>query len=469
MRHAKPWIILTAFLLCAVLAAAALAEGSTLERLWNGGCELLFHTDNVTVTGQAVLSLDGEYFKTARLHYVQDGCASLYDLTLLTPRPEQHDRQTGWTIVADQDGSYFVMEDYYPGTYRPGTGTPNSTLLRSSVQMDALIELGGLLVGQIEPLLPEGALTVSEEEGKAQVHIALAGEDIPDMAVSALNLAAGYLSNRWFSYGYDRTVAKDDAIAFENYVTVTQALTDGTVRWALRAVDADVTLDAQGRLTGGKGTLRVESTFWDGAVREVEAQFDFSVTDYGESHVKPFSAEDYGVTLFQYDDGYGPEEYVPELTQEQWDEFMGRARDVMTAQGYFVHEEASLSGWCDPYGVNISVINPDETEYYCVFWEDGSLLTLQDWSPVTLNNDPEAAAADEEQVAAAKEKLLAFVQEQHPLLMDFMGELTLEDVMTDEEGNRYFTIADEEQYEAYFVVRVEPDWRIVYYAGDRIE
>jgi hypothetical protein len=299
MRQSKLLTLLAIILLCVVLPAVSLAEGRW-SSLWDSGCALLFRTDNVTVDGKASFALDGDRFKTANIHYVQDGCCSLYDLKLLTPKADGTERESGWTIIADDDENIYVMEVYYPGKYREGSDGREATLLRRTVQLDAITDLGGLILKQLEPTLPADALTVSETEGGQTIHIALTADQIPDMAASALNLAAGYLSNRWFSYGRDRSVNEESYVSFENFATVTEALTYGTVRWALRSLEADLTLDSQGRLTAVCGTLCAESTFVDKTVRLVEVDYDFTMTEYGTSYVRPFDPEEYGVGLFEY-------------------------------------------------------------------------------------------------------------------------------------------------------------------------
>ena len=186
------------------------------------------------------------------------------------------------------------MDAYYPGTYRSGLSTPHNTLLRRSVQLDALTELGGTLARQLDSMLPADMITVTESEGVKNIHIKLTGDQIPEMAVSAPNVAAGFLSDRWFSNSYDRELGNDN-IAFENYITVTEALTGGTVKWTLQAADIEVAMDAQGRLSAVSGTVNVDSTYWDGVVRAVELQFHLTMTDYGTSTVKPFDPADYNV------------------------------------------------------------------------------------------------------------------------------------------------------------------------------
>ena len=319
MNRSKVFILIAALCLCAALTAFALSDGALTE-LWESGCDFLFRTDNVTVTGKAAFSLDGERFKTAELNYVQDGYSSYYGLKLLTPKADGSEEETGWIIISDEDGICSVIEAYTPGVYRWATTAPQNTLLRRTVRLDALTELGGLLVGQVESLLPEGTVTATEADGGKTIHIALAEGQTPDAALSALNLAAGYLSSRWFDYGYDRNTGMDDGMAFEQHVTPTEALMGGTVRWELRSADMDFTLDAQGRLTAVRGTVKAASVYWDESVREVEVQFELDAADYGTSHVKPFDPADYGVVkAFEWDEE-AVEDAAPEWVEDTRDE-----------------------------------------------------------------------------------------------------------------------------------------------------
>ena len=293
MRYSKLLILAAALLIMLELTGVALAE-NTIDSLWKSGNDFLFHTDNVTVNGDAVFTLDGKLFKTAQLNYIQDGYCSSYGLKLITPKKDGTDRESGWTIIADKDDNIAIMDAYYPGTYRSGLSTAHNTLLRRSVQLDALTELGGTLARQIDSMLPADTITVTESESVKNIHIKLSGDQIPEMAVSMLNVAAGFLSDRWFSNSHDRVLG-DDYLAFDSYITVTEALTDGTVKWTLQAADIEIALDAQERLAAVSGTVNVDSTYWDGVVRSVELRFHLTMTDYGTSHVKPFDPADYNV------------------------------------------------------------------------------------------------------------------------------------------------------------------------------
>ena len=317
MRHSKMIVLLLALLLCLSLSVTALAgEKGPLWDLWHGGSELLFHTDNVTLDGHAVFFLDGDQFKEARLHYVQEGYESFYNLSLLTPRFDGSQKETGFTIIADETGKYDLMEVFEPGVYRVGTDLPQNSLLTRSHELDALVSLGDALIPLTESLIPEGTLVAEESQEGKIIHLDINGEQLPDVAKNALNLGAEFFVSRWFYYGYDRSVILEQPASFDNYLTPTQALTDGTCRWEFKSAKADIALDSEGRLAAAKGTVQLVSVYWDGVERQVDVNFDFSAGDYGQSAVKPFDPADYGVTLKGSFHNQSVEEWMSVETEE---------------------------------------------------------------------------------------------------------------------------------------------------------
>ena len=460
MRRFKSFILVIAILLTVLLPAAAMAD-SALADLWKAGTDFLFHTDNVTVAGDAVFLLDGTRFKTAQLDYLQDGYRSYYGLKLLTPKKDGGERETGWTIIADERGNIAVMEAYAPGTYKQGYGAAQNTLLRRSVQLDALIELGGLLAGQVESMLPEGAVTVSEAEGAKTVHIKLSGSEIPEIAASALNVAAGYLSDRWFSYSHDRSLG-DDAADFENYITVTQALTDGTVKWTLQNADIEAVMDAQGRLSAVSGVVGAASTFWDGSVREVEIRFSLTMQDYGASHVKPFDPDDYHVSL--PGSAFGEEFMGDEIFMDEaaWEEMKNRADALLQKQGYQVSADAGWGG--EILGNSISLhIDGSEDAFLFSFTKDGSLLTLERvTAPWLVADERETEGIAPDAIAAADAWMRAFLADACPDIADRIGYLEPQSAIFLEDGSQYVKFHDSNDF-AHFVVRVTPEIRVEYY------
>ena len=470
MRHWKIRAMVLAFVLCLALVVPALGEDEgALAALWDSGCDLLFRTDNVMVQGQAAFFLEGERFKTAELHYVQDGCRSYYRLKLLTPREGKKDQETGWTIIANQEGDYAVMEDYTPGVYRMGTDTPQNTLLRRSVQLDALAELGGLLTRQIAPMLPAGTVSTWEDAGNKTVHIALSEGQIPEVAVSALNIAAGFLGDRWFSNGHDRSYALDERAPFDHYITVAQALVDGTVRWTLRKMDADFALNAQGRLNRASGSVQVVSTYWDGVRRTVTVQFDLEMTDYGKSHVAPFDPEAYGVvTPWELTKKKAETEVrEAEMSPEDWDAWLNRAKNLLEAQGHPVRDLDNWGGWItEKNHIWIEIVVGGAEEYLCVFAEDGSLLKMQHL-PLDYEAVEEPAEAPDDAVIAAVDELIrAFMADAHPALAESLDQLEPQELLRAADGSEYLFVRGADGHPPRFIVRLTPSLRLESYDNE---
>ena len=176
---------------------------SLLKSLLTSADSLLFHTHNVTVTGHADFSLDGERFKTADILYKQDGENSHWQMDLLTPRPYRSDRETGYTVIANGEKIY-VIERYHPGVYKTGSASPCSTLVRPSTASSALVTLGLSLADAVEISLPSGALTVlsNTAEGR-ELQISLNESTTPPMLNNALNLAAAFAIRRFMGIDYD--------------------------------------------------------------------------------------------------------------------------------------------------------------------------------------------------------------------------------------------------------------------------
>ena len=78
----KKMIALTLTLVMLVFTVPALAE-TPMRLMYDSLSGLFFDTSNVTLSGHAEFSLDGERFKTADARYVQDGNHSLWQWKLL--------------------------------------------------------------------------------------------------------------------------------------------------------------------------------------------------------------------------------------------------------------------------------------------------------------------------------------------------------------------------------------------------
>ena len=198
----KKWIrIFAAVLTVLSLTAGAAAEGM-LTKFFDAGCRLLFETDNVTLGGQAVFSLDGVRFKTAFGTKIQAGNNTSMRLGLLTPRSDGTERQTGFTVIANGTDVY-VMEDYTPGIYREGERFESHALIKPSVYLSSLMALGKTLTGPVEQSLGDCVRVASAENGGTVLEIRMEkGKNIP-LLDGIVTLVGEYLAESYMGIDYN--------------------------------------------------------------------------------------------------------------------------------------------------------------------------------------------------------------------------------------------------------------------------
>ena len=296
-RRAIAWIAALTLLVCC-LSAGAEAEGQ-LSGLMEAGKKLLLETDNVTMEGYAEFSLDGEKpFKKAEATYVQDGTSSLWRLRLLTPR-YFGEQVTGFTVIANGRKVY-VMEDYHPGLYRMGDDAEQQSVIRKSPALEQLLALGKVLAPGLEAAL--GTAVSGEDDGRTTV-IQLKQGDIPEAVNSLANLGAQFLVRRLFGLDYDRMSGYEEAY-LEDFAAVSSALLACTTHFTLTEVNLRAVQDEQGRLILATGSLKADRETRNDGIHSLSIGFSGEAGKYGESEVKDFDPEDYGVTLME--DAYFP-------------------------------------------------------------------------------------------------------------------------------------------------------------------
>ena len=127
----KLLISLTALMLVLFVCISVMAENSSpATQLYDSLVQTLFHTDNITLTGTAKFSLDGVWFKTAKITLKQDGNRTFRELSLRGPKRDGTVQKNGYTIVTDGTALY-LMEAVTPGVYRTG-GTAEHTSKQNS-------------------------------------------------------------------------------------------------------------------------------------------------------------------------------------------------------------------------------------------------------------------------------------------------------------------------------------------------
>ena len=308
MKKRNYWILATAILLTVALTASA-ASDSVLGPIYDAGKTLLFDTDNVTLSGYAYFSLDGELFKTVKAKYIQDNVNSVWDYKLYTPlADETGEKESGYTVYANGE-EVCVADACYPGTYRNGYCESQNTLVRRSALLDQVVGLIGAAVSCTEPLLPEGAVEVITENhtGKT-VRVTLEESNISDLAKTAFNLATQMVISRAIereNFDY----LPSPYIPFRAFSTVSKAIVSCTERYDLNFLDVTAILDGNGRLRSLNAGLTVildlaEECLSEGEPeqRRLDITLSVSVSDYGTSKVNAFDPEAAGLRLQWYDD-----------------------------------------------------------------------------------------------------------------------------------------------------------------------
>ena len=287
----KKRMALMAVLAVLALTVSAFAE-TPVRMMYDSIFNLLFDTNNVTLTGHAEFSLDGERFKTADARYVQDGIRSLWEWKLLTPRRDRPEREGGYTVIANGEKVY-VMETFYPGIYKTGTTSESDTIMRRSVQLNLLRDLLRILADQSDELLGAGAVTSHSDETGLTVHIQ-ADKNVPELVNTALNMTVQFAAKRYFDTDYDH-ISERFMAPMENYITVTQAILGSTYYMSLNQADITLRRDAGGHFESMEGKVSIELNTEDDGIRMLDISFRLDASEFGESTVARFSPADYGV------------------------------------------------------------------------------------------------------------------------------------------------------------------------------
>lgn len=449
-------VMLTLILLVS-LSCSSMAD-NVIAPILESARTLLFDTENVTLRGHAVFSLNGERFKTADILYKQAGEDSHWQLDLLTPRLYRKDQETGFTVIANGEKIY-VMERYYPGTYKTGSDQPNSTLFRQSTHADLLFSMLTSLSGQTEPLLPEDTVTVADSDTGRDIQISLSEDTVPDVANAALNLAAEFFLRRFMAVNYD-AVREWGQGRLSDYTTVTQGILYSTDSFLLGDTSVTLSEDRNGRITAVSGTLTALLCSEEMSRMPLSIVFDLTVSDYGATSVDTFSPENFSVVL------KGDELPQKETESALTERLTARAKDLFAAAGYDV---SSLP----PSAVNekdgffyVNFIGEDDmSAFTAAMNEDGDLLNLSDNTAGFLMSSPREPA-DDQLPAETADALSKFIKQAFPALADTVQEYALFlEYSFGEEIYQYIAALDSNGKDTgiALVLQTEPSVKIVYY------
>ena len=468
--------IVLAMLVALAVCCAALAN-ETAANAFDKAAELLFDEHNVTLSVKADFSLDGTWFKTVEGTWKQDGDRSVRELSLTSPKMDGTERHNGYTIVTE--GSYlYLMEVYTPGVYRTGYVTERDTILRSTVESVQLVKLGRVLASQADLLLGQGAVTAADGE----IRISL-GTDVPELVNIALNQAYNFAAKRWFDNDYDTLRMDQPSAAIDQYATVTQGILYCARGLELREAEVTLKTDADGSLTHAEGSAGINlNTNADGAHR-LDITFTADVTDRGQTALKPFNPDDYGVTRSADEEAgveYTENEYgetVPVVVQRAddsalKDDMMIDAMRRWSFSGYNMTSSTNVDcEWTGNYyevrvsGGDNGVVKTAQYSEEGEFW--AMELKPAEWLDGMDENDEYdmETGLDPAKDQAAQKFMVQFLKDVHYGKADQVKDLELQWTF-EKNGNLYASYEDRTDPEASgvtFVVKVAPEMWIESY------
>lgn len=188
-------LILLSLCLIAALAFSAIAEGA-LATLYNAGTALLLGTDNVSLTGHAVFTYDGQRFKVFDGSYTQDGENSRMDVCLTTPLTNGGNYTGGYTVVANGTKVYEIRSDY-PDEFLPQTNIASSSVLSNTDMTKLIANLGGTVVHLAESGLND-YVSVSRNGENVDYHLSLNQQNAPALLDKALTLLSKEIIDEYF-------------------------------------------------------------------------------------------------------------------------------------------------------------------------------------------------------------------------------------------------------------------------------
>jgi len=439
-----------------------------VAQIFDAAAVLLTDTSNVTLTGSATFSLDGEPFKFVETTYVQDGVNSKWVLNLSSPRGDGSMRENGFTAIANNRHKY-GMEVFQPGVYRAAEDDPQSVILRPSAELSQMISLGHGLM-ELIPAWPEDVFSYTEG---GQLQVRLEKEQIPDAASNLISLAVLLAVQRTTNIVDDSIAVPpypEEANAMADYITPTQGIICCTEKYELTELSVDAQLDAENRFTEVNGTARFTlHTFLEGP-HDLHISFAGTASDYGTSKVPAFDAAEFGVqpaegTYIPLDDMSGAD-----ADPEVRDSMIDKARDYLEKAGYpHLDEETWKVSMQSPEQYRIIVRDEDATLLTMNLSSEGGLLLLQDdksWFDVDLSI-PFTIHDDESIRQETVEKLIKFLRETRPELIDKFSGNRFDWGIETENGAYVYMIESwpisVDGSGVSFIVQASPEWKIMYF------
>ncbi len=172
-----------------------MAENS-VGTLFDAAVRLAYNTDNVTLSGEATFTYDGELFKTMHASYKQDGINSYLSYMLDTPKDDGRVYTGGYSVVG-LGSDVYANDTYWGNYYYTGNQVISDSILTSNRQVLAMLSLARTLAVTAESL---GLHTVDVNEDGTEYNFKV--NELP----SYINDTAFYLVLDYINEHYYRNM-----------------------------------------------------------------------------------------------------------------------------------------------------------------------------------------------------------------------------------------------------------------------
>ena len=443
-------VLLVILILAVALIPAVTADTEpSLQALVDAGTELMFDTSNVTITGKAEFRYDGTRFKTAEIRYVQSDYNSFWQEKLFTPREYSSDRETGFTVISN-DGDIAVMEPYTPGAYRTGSGDPQNTIIRESLESRLLVSFLKTAARLAEPEIAK--YITANENGWT---LTLTKEQTPELLNEALLMGSRFVAKRLFNVDYD--VGLHDRSDW-SITSTTREIIFMTESCAVNEASVDFRFDDHGRLSEISGRAVIDLHDTDQEIHELGADFELQIGDYGTSIVRSFDPEEYQVILRKRTS----QQQEQPVDTEQLEKLGKRAKEVVKAAGFSCADRLEIDNvYINDGEWQLSFKDPED-EASPGFWvqitDIGNVLHFSSRNDIWRQDDPSSASA--EVTEEVMEQLRQFVKLANPAF-DF-GELFVTE-QEEIDDTLYVTPEESEPTGLVLIVQLAPTPQIEEY------
>lgn len=377
MMKKTVFTILTAL---AVLALAfALADSSPLTELYLAEESLLFDTANVTMTGHAAFSIDGDLFKIADLTHIQDGTSSMRDWRVQSPNGFGDMTENGYT-VATTGGNIYAAESFNCGNtlhYFVDESLQRTSILRHTVSSETVVGLARALF-TADPAL--GICSYEQTDEGRVIHVLVREGETPEVMQQLLNIVLQYGISRYTTYSFcesDTIIGRGE---YFYYGSPCIGLVYCLESIRLKELDLRALLDEQGHLL----SMSAEASFQlkqkgQAVTNEIKLSLTQEAKAWGTSSVsEDFETYNHWRTPIQEVVNDGTWQSLP-VTDDVRLKARERAAAIAVANGELTAEETESMENSVYLFTSVKYFMPFPTPMFCVRFYRGSDELYEVW------------------------------------------------------------------------------------------